>query len=350
MRASGTYAPVVVSLKPAGEVGRRLEAAGVPVRSCGATRAADWRVFERLAAIIGAERPDVIHALLFHANQAARLAGVLSGFPADRILCEIQTVEVERPWHLRVERWTRRLSRLTIGNSPSVVEHLHATTRAPRARLRLVLGGVDAAGIAAASAADRGALGVGPNDALLLWVGRMDPVKGLDTLVAAFERLRRRRAAKLLVAGDGPQRPQVAADVMRRGLAGDVQLLGRRDDVPALLHAADLFVFPSRTEGFPNALLEAMAAGTPVVATDVPGCRDLVTDGQTGRLVPVDDVAALAAALDSGLAQRAHSAALARAAQERVAREFTAEACHRRYLALYAEVLDAERGGSVGTA
>ncbi|HRX86868.1 MAG TPA: glycosyltransferase [Phycisphaerae bacterium] len=328
----------VVSLKPPGPVGVRLLEAGVALFTCHAEQPWDLRVFERLAGHIADFAPDVVHSLLFHANVAARVAGLLGGFPRRRLIGEIQTVEIERTWHLRVDRWTYRLSRLTIGNSQSVVDHLHTAAGIPRDRLRCVPGGVDIARVAAAEPVARDALGVGAGTAVLLWVGRMDPVKGLDTLLAAVDRLRQERSVCLLLAGDGPERGRVERDIARRGLHGCVRLLGRRDDVPGLLRSADIFVFPSRTEGFPNAVLEAMAAGLPVVATNVAGCRDLVTDRSTGLLVPADDPAALAGAVDALLADPALAATLAQRAQEMVARDYTLEACHERYADIYREV------------
>jgi glycosyltransferase involved in cell wall biosynthesis len=280
-----------------------------------------------------------VHAFLFHANVAARFAGLLGGFPRRRLICEIQTVEIERTWHLWVDRLTHRLCHVTVGNSPSVVEHLHGCAGVPYAQLRCISGGVDTSRIAAAEPISRGDLDVAAEESLLLWVGRMDPIKGLDTLVAAVDLLRRERRVCLMLAGDGPERAKVEADVAARGLQDCVRLLGRRHDVPRLLRSADLFVFPSRTEGLPNAILEAMAAGLPVVATDVPGTRDLVRDGENGLLVRSDDATALAGALARLLDDRAMATVMAERAQGLVRADYTLERCQERYVGLYREVL-----------
>src|SRR5690606_7569548 len=103
-----------------------------------------------------------------------------------------------------------------------------------------------------------------------------------------------------------------------RGLSEAVLLLGQRTDIPRLLRTADLFLFPSRTEGLPNALLEAMAAGLPIVATDVPGCRDLISHAQTGLLAPAGNAAAIASATATLLHDRAQAERLGRAALARV--------------------------------
>ena len=331
----------VISLSPRGPVAQMLEDSGIPTQACDAAGAWDWRVAERLAATIGETQPDVVHSLLFHANIAARFACLLAGFDRRRLICEIQTVEIERRWHLLVDGWTQGLCRWIVGNSPSVIEHLACRAHIARPRLRLIRGGVDVDAIRSAEPIDRTILGIPAGDPLLLWVGRLDPVKGLDVLVEAATRVVRIHAAQIAIVGEGPYCPELKRLVTDSGIAERVHLLGPRDDVARLLKAADVFVFPSRTEGLPNAVLEAMAAGLPVVTTDAPGCRDLIEHDRTGLIVPVDNSAALAASIcrllsDGGLGTR-----LARAAAEYVSRNFRLEQCFGAYQALYHETTSA---------
>lgn len=330
---------IVTSLRGIGPVGERMMDAGIEVRACNACCSADWRVFERLAAIIRDESPDLVHSLLFHANNAARAAAILAGFPRSRLICEIQTVEIERRWHLTVDRFTHRFSAVTVGNSPSVIEHLHTRAGIPRSRLRVIPGGVDAESIRAATPLARNELGVRDDEALLLWVGRLDPIKGLDVLISAVGRLRTRVPVRLLLAGDGPLRRDVECQIASLSLGDVVRLLGRRDDVPRLLKSADVFVFPSRTEGMPNALLEAMLASLPVVTANVPGCRDVVAHERTGLLVPPDDPAALAAAVDRLLTDASLCRRLGDSACHFVNQHHTLPATASACQALYAQVL-----------
>jgi glycosyltransferase involved in cell wall biosynthesis len=182
-------------------------------------------------------------------------------------------------------------------------------------------------------------LGITNADPLLVWVGRLDPVKGLDELIAAFARVRARRPCNLIFVGDGAYRPHIEAAIRSAGQTDTIRLLGARSDVPAVLKSADIFVFPSRTEGMPNALLEAMTAGLPCISADVPGCRDVIQDGVDGILVPARHPSALACAIerlleDAGLRHR-----LGDAAATKMVMEFNLANTHDAYLSLYDEVV-----------
>ena len=339
MRDRG-WRPAVVALGELGPVASLLTADGIPVETCGACCGGDVRVIGRLARVIRERRPHLVHAMLFHANLAARLASQAVGFPWQQLLCEIQTVEVERPWHLQVERFTHGLSRLTIGNSPSVIQHLAERAGVPASRLRLIRGGVDPEPILAAEPIDKRALGLSDGDAMLLWVGRLDPVKGLIGLLTAFDRAARDRRLHLVLVGDGPLRDELLWRVAKMPCASRVHLLGARRDVAPLLRACDAFVFPSRTEGLPNALLEAMAAGCPIVTTDVPGCRDLIRDAVTGLVVSYGDTLALGTAIARLVDDRRLATRLGEAAARSVSTSWHLSATHRAYADLYGEVGD----------
>jgi glycosyltransferase involved in cell wall biosynthesis len=128
---------------------------------------------------------------------------------------------------------------------------------------------------------------------VLLCVARLEPVKNHEMLFSALEILRRRFDPVVWLVGEGPYQARYEADLRRRGLADAVSFLGYRYDVPELTAAADIAVLTSVKEGIPRALMQAMAVGLPVVATDVKGSREVVVDGETGFLVPLDDVGAL---------------------------------------------------------
>jgi glycosyltransferase involved in cell wall biosynthesis len=165
--------------------------------------------------------------------------------------------------------------------------------------------------------------------------------KGHAHLLDAFATVHARRpAARLLLVGDGIRRPWVEGLAKARGLGDAVVFTGFRTDVPELLRAMDCFVLAStRTEGVPQSLLQAFAAGVPVVASAIGGIPEIVEDGETGILVPPEDATALARAIESVLGDRPGAEARARTARQVVEKRFSHGASVSRLLALYEEVI-----------
>lgn len=173
----------------------------------------------------------------------------------------------------------------------------------------------------------------------VLMVANLRPEKGHDILIdAATLVLRSVPDATFALAGDGPERDRLMSHAERRGVAGAFSWLGHRDDVAAIMEASDIFVLPSRTEAFPNALLEAMAAGLPCVATRVGGIPEIISDNRTGLLVRVDDSAGLADALCRLMSDEALSSDLSAAAR-RAASRYSFERMTMAFEAVYAAEL-----------
>jgi glycosyltransferase involved in cell wall biosynthesis len=221
-------------------------------------------------------------------------------------------------------------------------------SRLPRASRRFVtvLNGISPAPARRPRAEIRAELGFGPAERVALTVGSLTPQKAQHVLLEAFARVAREvPGSRLLVAGEGPLRSTLEARREALGLEESVVFLGAREDVADLLEAADVFTLSSRREGLPVTLLEAMRAGRPAAVTRAGGCAEAVTDGATGSLVPVDDAAALGAALGALLADPDRGARLGTAGRERWEREFTAARMVRQTEALYESALAATRGG-----
>jgi glycosyltransferase involved in cell wall biosynthesis len=149
--------------------------------------------------------------------------------------------------------------------------------------------------------------------------------------------------ALFVFAGDGPERDSLKELARTLGVEGRVRFLGHRKDVPQLLASCDLFVLPSLYEGLPLSVLEAMAAGTPVVATSIRGTDEAVIDGVTGRLVPPEDPVALASAIRTMLTERSLAARLAEAGKTRVREVFSADAMVRGVTQVYDELVPVAR-------
>lgn len=173
---------------------------------------------------------------------------------------------------------------------------------------------------------------------LVVYTGRLHSQKGLDDLVHAWEKIAKRRPnARLWLIGEGPHREPLYDLIVDLGLHHQVFLPGAFDDVTELLTAADLYVLPSYEEGMSLSLLEAMAAGLPVIATDIPGNRLLVEHERHGLLVPTHDPTALRSAIERLLDERHLASQLAATARARVAAEFSIEQMAAQHLAVLDE-------------
>jgi sugar transferase (PEP-CTERM/EpsH1 system associated) len=213
--------------------------------------------------------------------------------------------------------------------------------RVPARKVSTIPNGVDLTRFGPGRQPDaRRALGLPAEGIVVGTVGRLDPVKDQAGLVRAFATLMPAYPDALLVlAGDGPCRGELARLVTDLGADGRVRLLGECRDVAQALAAMDLFVLPSLAEGMSNTILEAMAVGLPVVATRVGGNRELVDEGETGRLVPPRDPRALADAV-AGYLDDAHVRVLhGKASRRRASETFALERMYRAHESLYGRLL-----------
>jgi sugar transferase (PEP-CTERM/EpsH1 system associated) len=182
-----------------------------------------------------------------------------------------------------------------------------------------------------------------PDTVIVGTVGRLQTVKDQLNLVRAVAIARGQGEAgarlRLVIAGDGPQRAEVEAEIVATGIGDITWLAGARSDVPEVMRALDIFALPSQAEGISNTILEAMASGLPVVATDVGGNAELVVAGETGALVPAQDPHAMAQALLRYTADAALRQSHGAAGRQRVERSFSIDNMVARYTRLYEQLL-----------
>ena len=351
-------------LSPPGEYGARLRALGlrwepVPMdrRSLNPLREAAvlahlWRLFRR-------ERPDLVHGFTIkcavYGSLAARAAGVPARVNAVTGMGYVFTSTDAKARALRplVRLLIRaaldgRDARLILQNPDDVAVFEQARLVAP-GHIRLIPGsGVDCVRFAPSESVGRGhAPDADTPPFRVLLAARLLWDKGLAEFVDAARRLHGEgRAIDFLLAGDpDPGNPAAVPEATVHGWVteGLLQWLGHVDDMPALFASVDVVVLPSYREGLPKGLIEAAACALPLVTADVPGCREVVTDGVDGLLVPVRDADALATAIarlhdDPALASRLGAAARARALAE-----FDEQIVIARTLAVYREVLPGDR-------
>jgi glycosyltransferase involved in cell wall biosynthesis len=347
-RRRGHEVHVVSMLEPEAYVAD-LGELGVEVTSLGVRRgSADPRGIGRLATVVRRWRPDVVHSHMVHANLLARLARPLGWAPV-QVSTAHNLTEGAR-WREIAYRLTDPLCTLTTNVCRAGAERYAKVGATPRRKMRAMPNGIVVAALersAAVRERTRADLGVGES---FLWlaVGRLEPQKDVPNMLAA---LAARRAAgsdaRLVVAGEGPLRADLEAERDRLGLDREsARFLGARGDVPDLMAAADGYLMSSAWEGLPLVLLEASAAGLPIVATDVGGNDEIVTHGGTGFLTPAHDPGGLAGAMArlEGLPEERRRA-LGEAARDHVRAAFDIEPVADRWLDLYRELLrDGRRG------
>ncbi len=326
-----------------------FRAAGVEVVPMGMRAKFDPACLMRLRRYVARERIDVVHTHMDVADFYGALAGRLGG-----ARCVVATkhapdeFRTRRTWKrypfLVLERLAYEMEDAVIVVSEGLASFLEKAVRLPRRKMVVIGHGIDGVFSAGPRPEARRAPGLPPFDPLLGAVGRLSPEKGhvvllraLPQIVAAFPR------AGLVLLGDGRSRPELEAEAHRLGIADRIVFLGYRRDVPALLAALDLFVQPSLYEGFGISLLEAMAAGLPIVASRVGGIPELVQDGTTGLLVPPQDPTALASAAVRLLRDRDEAGRLGAAAALRARERYSLRAVAARVDGLYRDILGRKR-------
>ena len=316
----------VVSMTGGGPLASRLPE-GVAVHCLGKRPGLDLRVTARLVGLLRRLRPDAVHSrnwAAFDAVVAARLARVPVVIHGEHGR-EISDPAGESPRRNRLRRLGAPLITRFIAVSHDLRRWLVERLAVPAGKVVTIPNGVDVERFSPDAREDgRRILGVTAESLLVGTVGRLDPVKDQAGLVDAFARIApSHRRAFLVVVGDGPCRRALEERVASLGLKDRVRFLGERSDVPRVLPALDLFVLSSVAEGMSNTVLEAMAAGVAVVATNVGGTPEMVDDGSTGTLVPARDPNRLAAALGEYL-ENGHVRALhGKAGRQRAVDEFS---------------------------
>ena len=275
-----------------------------------------------------ARKPDILHAYLPAANVigpvAARLAGVPRVIVSKRALADYKALF---PLLRKVEPLGNRLADAILVNSDAVRKDVERTETHWDGKFRKIYNGVAPIEPWAPdeAMAFRRREGI-PADALVaLCVSNFYPYKGHEELVEAAARVVPAFPGVLflMVGRDSGTMEATKACVRKREIEGSVRFVGSRTDVPDLLRASDLFVHPSREEGFSNAILEAMAAGLPVVACDVGGNPEAVVDGETGRLVPPQDPERFAGAMMELIADESKRRLFGEAGLRRTAERFS---------------------------
>ena len=328
-----------------------LVAAGIPVTVMGRRAMLCGVGLIRLWRRLRSDRPDLLITVLFASTIAGRIAATLAG-KGIRIVTCVQARNINYGgWQFALLRLTARATTRFFFNSRSAMPFAFKYEGARAELSHYVANGVEI------PAAGRGELArkwsdlglyLQPHHEVIVTIGRLDPQKGYGCLLRAFRQvLGQREQARLLVIGAGPEEPKLRALAEELGVAEKVIFAGERADGPLLASLARLYVQPSLFEGTPNALMEAMAAGVPAVATAVDGVPEIVTHGVSGWLVPPNEPVALAEAVLGALRDTQQAETVGRHGRETMLKQFDTAAMISRYEAHFLEVLEAQPAARV---
>lgn len=313
----------------------------------------DWRALRRLARLFREQRFDIVHTHSSKTGILGRMAGRMAGVPVVMHTVHGYAFPAARNvfqsgLYLTVEWLGARITDALVLLKQDDLEVARRRLHASQKRLHLLPNGVDPACYAPRMDARdeiRRRLGIEDDCAAIGMVGRLWAQKNPDCFVrAAVRLLREGHDARFFLVGDGELAAGLEARIREAGHADRIRILGWRDDVAELLAGLDVFVLPSRWEGLPLAILEAMAAGLPTVVSDIPGNRDLVDHEIDGHVFRPDDDADLAARLaqligDAGLRRQ-----MGANARDKVLKNFDLAERVRKMESLYAQLLAAKAG------
>jgi glycosyltransferase involved in cell wall biosynthesis len=333
-------------------------AAGASVRSIGALTAPATSTRARVSLgldrnlrwlqLARRERYDIVDAWLYPADVVAALSRhltrtlVVTSARLD-LLPRVQAGPATRS----LESAVNRLTDVVVANADVTAAYAVDQQRVPRDKVRVIRGGVELPRVfdSTERRSQRAALGASDEDFLIGCVGTLRTLKRQDLLIDAVGRLLPHHdKLRLVLVGDGYNRERIERHVERSGLGDRVLLTGNVSDLPPLYDAFDLFVQASNNEGLPNVLLEAGASSLPIVATAAGGTGEVIKDGETGLLVPIDDLDALTAAMSRAISDAGLRARLASGARALIEREYGMDRFAEEYAQLYEAQLAAKRG------
>ncbi len=340
---AGEFDVQVAVLTHTGPLEAELRAANIPVTLIGKRWKLDPGAYWRLRRLMKELKPDIVHTWLFAANAYGRQAAMSAG--VKHIVAGERCVDPWKGgWQLAIDRVLARSTERIVTNSTGVKE-FYASRGIPAEKFAIIANGIGPfAPSARTSRTELLAELQLPTDARLIGaIGRLWPQKRVKDLIWAMDLLKSARDdAHLLIVGDGPDSWRLERYRDQNQIADRVHFLGERSDVPRIVEHLDCLWLASEYEGQSNAIMEAMSAGVPVVATDIPGNRDLVVPGETGFLVPIRDRAAFTRQTHALLDDRELAKRLGDAARQRMLAEFTVERMIERHVALYRELAHGE--------
>jgi glycosyltransferase involved in cell wall biosynthesis len=337
--------PLVCCIREKGQIGREIERQGTEVLALGRKDVHGFSpslVLEIWRLLKGRDI-RILRTHQYEAGLYGRLAGLWAGTPV--VIPSFHNIYRKRkPHRERINRILGMFSSRIVAVSECVKSEIVGYDRIPAGKVRVIYNGIDPAEFQGQVRTDevKAALGLAPHCRILGTMGRMKTQKGQAFLLEAFAGLRRRMDdLRLLIVGDGPLRPDLEQRAKDLGIDKEVRFAGSRRDIYPFLSIMDLFVLPSLWEGMGTAIVEAMAAGRPVVASDIPPLREIIPSSELGLLVPPGDAKALERAVEQLLKEKGRSERMGKLAREYAESTFSIQGVVSEYQDLFAEAEDA---------
>ena len=337
------FVPLVCVISEKGPVGEMIEQMGIPVIPLHRMKKTqfDYGIIREIKKIILREKIVLVHTHLYDGGKYGRIAARMARVPG--IVHTAHNIYVKRrtKYHL-INRILSSFTDRIIAVSKAVKESLVRYDRINRKKIQVIYNGIDLSKFDGPSTKHevRAELGIKPDEYVIGVIARLEEQKGHRYLLEALSIIPEHLASlKILIVGDGQLRSVLETETKRRALSSNVFFLGTRKPIAPILRALDLFLLPSLWEGFSMAILEAMAAGVPVIATSVGGAGEVITSGQDGLLIPPGDAQSLAEAIKDALRHRAKYLEMARIGRERVRQNFSQEKHMEALQTLYLQIL-----------
>jgi glycosyltransferase involved in cell wall biosynthesis len=326
---------VGIPVYAASQIGDSKRSLLTPVRLAGGAA--------RLFRLIRRFRPSIVHFFLPGAYLPGGPVALAAGVPI-KIMSRRSLNDYQRGWPgaATAEKFLHRRMDMLLGNARAITQEL-IQEGVPENKVKLIYNGAHVPAMATTKKEARAALDIDEHAFVSVVVANLLPYKGHLDLIAALIEIADELPQPwtvLLVGRDGGSRAEIEGAIVQGGLAKHVRLLGERNDVPHILAAADVGILtPTRNEGLSNAILELMAAGLPMVVTDIGGNAEVVIDGQTGLVVPARNPKRLGDAVLNLAQDPKRREAMGDAARKRLAEQFCLTTCVERYCALYEDLL-----------
>ena len=331
----------LVCIRERGPLADELRQAGVPVSVVPLRSRLDPWGLRALTRWMHEQRVDLVHSHMYRSNVPATIAARLAG--VRHVLCQVHNIDT---WETRrqqmMDRWLLRWRTAMLAVSNEVKRDIVAKLHCPPEQVRVLYNGIDINeyGSVQPDAQLRHELGIPQGHRLVVMLARLVAQKKHTRFLQALEIIRRELpATRVLLVGDGKLRKELEREVGTRHLGNMVSFTGHRSDIPQILALSDLSVLTSDREGFSNTIIESLAAGVPVVATDVGGNSEAIVDGECGLIVQPDDLTGLAGALKKVLTEETLRHQMSQAARVR-AQRFSLENMLVETRRLYLELLN----------